>query len=75
MRADQLKKGEIARIIHIDVEPFLKKRLFFMGVHEGERIRYIMSSPFYDPLLFMAAGNWLLLRKDIAKQIEVEVGQ
>jgi len=34
-----------------------------------------MSSPFYDPLLFMAAGNWLLLRKDIAKQIEVEVGQ
>ena len=72
MRADQLKKGEIARIIHIDVEPFLKKRLFFMGVHEGG---YIMSSPFYDPLLFMAAGNWLLLRKDIAKQIEVEVGQ
>lgn len=73
MKADQLKKGEIGVIKYMDVETFLKKRLFFMGMYEGGSIQYIMSSPFYDPLLFMAAGNWLLLRKDVAKKIEVEV--
>lgn len=49
------------------------KRLEYMGVRKGRRIRKIASQPFGGPLIIEVNGSKISLGRNIAGKIEVEV--
>lgn len=71
---DQLKKGEKAIIVafNLDTVPL---KLIEMGCMEGYEIELVQSAPFGDPLYLDINGTHLAIRKDMAKEIFVEIIQ
>lgn len=73
MCADEMKCKEKALIKAILLPEKQCRRLFCMGIYVGGEIQLIRCFWGRDPMLFMAAGSWLMLRRQQARQILVEV--
>ncbi|WP_333693289.1 FeoA family protein [Flavobacterium sp.] len=71
---DQLKKGEKAIIIGFDLES-IPLKLIEMGCMEGHWIELVQVAPLGDPLYLEINGAHLAIRKDMAKEIQVEIIQ
>jgi ferrous iron transport protein A len=71
---DQLKKGEKAIIVafNLDTVPL---KLIEMGCMEGYVIELVQAAPFGDPLYLDMNGTHLAIRKEMAKEIFVEIIQ
>ena len=67
-----LKNGERARIIKIGRIGELKKRLVDMGVTAGEIVKLERNAPLGDPQEYIVKGTGIAIRKEDAKNIEVE---
>lgn len=72
MKLTELKRGEKARIIKIGKIGELKKRLVDMGVTSGEIIKLERDAPLGDPQQYIVKGTGIAIRKEDAKNIEVE---
>lgn len=71
---DQLKKGEKAIIITFNLET-IPLKLIEMGCMEGHMIELIQTAPFGDPLYLDMNGTHLSIRKEMARDIVVEIIQ
>lgn len=71
---DQLKKGEKAIIITFNLET-IPLKLIEMGCMEGHLIELIQTAPFGDPLYLDMNGTHLAIRKEMARDIVVEIIQ
>ncbi len=71
MNASQLKKGERAKIIKVEIN-VLRCKLLEMGCYPGNELTMRWSAPLGDPIAFNIDNYTLALRKDEAKLIEVE---
>ena len=65
--------GEEGKILKIEAEGKIKRRLFDMGVTPGASVVLKKVAPLGDPLEVTLRGYELSLRKDEAKCILVEV--
>ncbi len=72
MKLCDLKNGEKARIIKIGRLGELKKRLVDMGVTAGEIIKLERNAPLGDPQEYIVKATGIAIRKEDAKNIEVE---
>jgi len=72
MKLTDLKRGEKAKIIKIGKIGDLKKRLVDMGVTSGEIIKLERDAPLGDPQQYIIKGTGIAIRKEDAKNIEVE---
>jgi len=72
MSLDQLKPGQIARIVALSGAGDLRRRLFDLGIRPGEIVRMIKSAPFYDPLQISIRNSHIALRRKEASFIRVE---
>ncbi|WP_320045884.1 FeoA domain-containing protein [uncultured Ilyobacter sp.] len=72
MKLTDLKRGEKAKIIKIGKIGDLKKRLVDMGVTSGETIKLERDAPLGDPQQYIIKGTGIAIRKEDAKNIEVE---
>ena len=72
MKLCDLKNGERARIIKIGRIGELKKRLVDMGVTAGEIVKLERNAPLGDPQEYIVKGTGIVIRKEDAKNIEVE---
>ena len=70
---DSLNEKESGKILSIKVEGELKKRLLGMGLVKGTTIRFERTAPFGDPIEIKVKGYLLSLRKEDAKNIDVEI--
>lgn len=68
----ELKKGESARIKHIDLPSKLKHELISLGFAYGNTITFERKAPLGDPYQYYIAGNYIAIRKKDAMKIEVE---
>lgn len=73
MNVSMLKPGEKGRIIRIDVQGSLKRRLMDMGILAGEEVVVEKIAPLGDPLEVTIKRYKLSLRKKEAEGISVEV--
>jgi Fe2+ transport system protein FeoA len=69
---DQLVRGSQARIVRINCERSLRRRLLDMGLAPGETVTLKAVAPLGDPIEFLVKGYQLSLRKQEARQIVVE---
>jgi len=66
------KPGEAVKVLRINGEGPVKRRIMEMGVTKGVEIHVRKVAPLGDPLEVSIRGYELSLRKDDAEMIEVE---
>ena len=67
-----LKDGESKKVVGINAEYAMKKRLIDMGITRGTVITKVKTAPLGDPIEIKLRGYDLTLRKDEATKITVE---
>ena len=72
MKLCELKNGEKAKIVKIGKIGELKKRLDDMGITAGEIIKLERNAPLGDPQEYIIKSTGIAIRKEDAKNIEVE---
>lgn len=72
MRLCDLKNGDKAKIVKIGKIGELKKRLVDMGITAGEIIKLERNAPLGDPQEYIIKSTGIAIRKEDAKNIEVE---
>ena len=73
MTVIDLKPGQKAAVTAIGTgDPSLKRRILDMGITPGVEITMIKTAPLGDPLEITLRGYQLSLRKNEARQIEVQ---
>jgi ferrous iron transport protein A len=70
---DTLSVGTRAKIVRINAEKTVRRRMLDMGMVRGEIITIKSVAPLGDPVELLVKGYQLSLRKQEAKQIIVEI--
>lgn len=68
---DQLKENETGIILNICDEQ-LAVQLLAMGFILGEQVRMERVAPLFDPIIVSSGTNYLSIRKNEAKLIEID---
>ena len=63
--------GETAKVVSVNGNNAVTKRLMEMGVVPGVKVKVIKSAPFGDPIQILVRGYNLAMRKNEADAIEV----
>ncbi|CAN5501995.1 ferrous iron transport protein A [soil metagenome] len=71
MNLTNLPIGTQAKVVAVNGNNAITKRLMEMGVVPGVSVRVIKSAPFGDPLEIRVRGYHLAMRKNEADAIEV----
>ncbi|MBA2494880.1 MAG: ferrous iron transport protein A [Acidobacteria bacterium] len=71
MNLTNLPIGTQAKVVAVNGNNAITKRLMEMGVVPGVSVRVIKSAPFSDPLEIRVRGYHLAMRKNEADAIEV----
>ena len=71
MNLTNLPIGATARVVAVNGNNAIAKRLMEMGVVPGVSVRVIKAAPFGDPLEIRVRGYHLAMRKNEADAIEV----
>lgn len=72
-KLDEFKIGETGRIVKVEGEGRLRRRLFDMGVTPGATVYLRKKAPLGDPLEVTIRGYELTLRKSEANLVILEV--
>ncbi len=72
MRLSELETGRKARIVCLELEQTIVKRLMALGVIPGSPIEWIGSGPLKDPQIYRVRGCLFALRFEEAQRIRVE---
>ncbi len=71
-RLSSVNPGEVVRVLKVEGDTKLKKRLLDMGIISGTEIRVVRNAPLKDPVEFELRGYKLSLRKNEAEFVFVE---
>jgi len=69
----KLPPGIDARVLVINGEDVISRRLMEMGMVPGVSVRLIKSAPFGDPIEVRILGYNLAIRRNEADSVEVEL--
>ncbi len=69
----QVEIGAEAKVLSVDGENIISRRLMEMGVVPGVLVKVIKTAPFGSPMEIRVKGYHLALRKSEAEIIEVAV--
>lgn len=68
---DLLKPETDAVVAGLEGTSAFRRRLLEAGFVEGSRVRFLMATPFGDPLVFSLRGTSIALRKSEARGVKV----
>lgn len=68
---DSLERSSEAVVTGLECSPTLRRRLLEAGFVTGSRVRFLMATPFGDPLVFSLRGASIALRKSEARCVRV----
>ena len=69
---DQVRVGERVRVVRLHSEGAIRRRMMDMGLTKGTEVYVRKVAPLGDPIELTLRGYELSVRKEDAKQIEVE---
>lgn len=72
MNLTSLPIGATAKVLNVNGDSPITRRLMEMGIVPGVFIRMIKSAPFGDPLEIRVRGYHLAMRKNEADAIEIQ---
>jgi ferrous iron transport protein A len=67
----RIRTGIVAQIEGVEGAPALRRRLLEAGFTPGSPVRFVMATPFGDPLVFSLRGASIALRKSEARCVRV----
>lgn len=70
---NRLGIGECGKVVKIEGDRELRRRLMEMGFCSGTRVEVVRRSPFGDPIELRLRGYCLSLRNEQAKCVSVEL--
>lgn len=73
MKLSDAKKGNKGKIVKIEGNREFKKRLFVMGLLEGEDLTVENVAPFGSPIVVSIKSSKVALRKEEAENIIVDI--
>ncbi len=73
LRLTNLPIGEDARVISVNGEGRVTRRLMEMGIIPGVSVKVVKTAPFGDPIEVRVRGYSLAMRKNEADSIEVSI--
>lgn len=74
MVLSELKIGQTANIVNMQsMDPMMRKKLLNMGFLPRASVQLLRFAPMGDPIAVRCANSSIALRKNLAKQIQVEV--
>ncbi len=68
----EAKVGSIVKVIKVHGEGAIRRRIMDMGITKGVEIKVVKFAPLGDPIELVVRGYSLSLRKEDAKNIEIE---
>ena len=68
---DQLQVGETAKVVRLNGEGAVKRRIMDMGLTKGTAVTVRKVAPLGDPIELTIRGYELSIRKDEAEKVEV----
>ncbi len=68
----QLTPGEQGKVVRVEAQGALKRRLMDMGLTRGTMVTFRKVAPLGDPIEITVRGYELSIRKDEAEHIIVE---
>lgn len=71
MTIDLMKIGDKKKIIHIDNDLSIKKRLLEIGLSNGTEIECILINPFKNLIAYRVKDTTIAIRKSDGKKIRV----
>ena len=72
MTMQDLKIGSTGKILKNHMHGTLKQRFMDMGITQGTVVQVVKIAPLGDPIELLIRGYNLSIRKEDAKQIDVE---
>jgi len=63
--------GDVAEIIRLDNTGSIRRRLFDLGIIEGNEISCVLSAPFNDPRAYLVKGAVIAIRQKDSEKIIV----
>ena len=69
----ELSVGERGRVVKVNGEGAIRRRLFDMGVTPGADVYFRKKAPLGDPIEITLRGYELTLRKSEAALVEMEI--
>lgn len=70
---DTVKLGKTSKIIDINCNQLIKRRLFDLGIIENSNITPVFRSPFKDPTAYLIRGTIIALRSEDTQKIIVTI--
>ena len=71
MTLNEVKVGETARVVRLNGEGAVKRRIMDMGITKGAEVTVRKIAPLGDPIELTVRGYELSIRKDEASKVEV----
>lgn len=72
-KLSELKKGERAIIVRVNLNGLTKRRLYDLGFIPDTEISVAFESPLGDPVAYIVRGTLIALRKEESENIEIEL--
>ena len=69
----ELAKGEVGKVIKVNGEGAIRRRLFDMGITPSAEVILRKKAPLGDPIEITIRGYELTLRKAEAALVEIEI--
>lgn len=73
MNPTEMKKGQKAIVRSYGRGKGMERRLFEMGIMPGTEIELLEKHPFKGPLLFRVGQSQIVLGRNIAANLEIEI--
>lgn len=73
MTLSELKKGQYARVSHMNVNGNMRRRLQDIGLVKGASVGRVGVSPLGDPSAYLIKGAMIAIRNKEAEQICVDL--
>ena len=70
---DRLRPHEAGVVVAVDGEPALRRRLLEAGFVPDSPVRFLMATPFGDPLVFSLRGTQIALRQSDARHVRIRI--
>ncbi len=70
----ELTRGQVGRVLELQVNGGVRERLVDLGVLPGTRIERVMASPAGDPICYRVRGAMIALRNSDTRQVRLVVG-
>ena len=73
VKLSDLKLGEEGKVLYLNNDGMIRRRLLDMGFVKGEKVMKVLESPLKDPTAYKVLNAIVALRNEDGKKIIVEV--